>query len=760
MVLSSGFPSAPGGYSRRGRGLSGIASTDAQGFHARVISAAAIQRLKLGPEDLKKRFDLSADGGVGEKEQKLINRWRARAQAGMDWNWRQHQVYLAIDRAWDAGFYQSTQTLIGFIKDLSQSKNEAEAITVAKRWQMTHLLSPDRDPKTGAPTGKTSLSLPVFFEIILSLARSYTLMRVGRLAQERRQVPLFKYEPAIPSPEDRARTELLNARVDRMAREFGYGAVQDQAIQYTGMYGHQLMFPGEEWYVENGLDTGDKPKVQREGLRYELPHPSRSYFDLDFPLRTFNDDSGCRYGGYWRVTTWGSLRSQASWWNLDKVKAGSNSRLENSDWNLFFQTTGQCRMAGGTCGTGGPTQAAFSPLDRQKLIDSQFYGVSNDCDDQPCWVTEHFEKVNLKRDLDDKLPDVTVWMRVVLAGDDTPLYVAVLPARPVTAWLWEPVDGRAVQQGMVMDVMPYQDHASNIVSQGILSLEQNLANVTLYDSDIVDPQDVDRDLRNPNRALYRRLNFWSFSGRKIQRQEGGLDGAFRTFRFPLANLGDHLGMLNQLLGLCERVIGMSAQELGGTASHEQSSKEIQVLHQSTAARVETIGANLDRAIAAWKEQIAAYLFQFGTLEAYKEMNPEWDEAFVKKLGFRIEGGKVHAPLDKIQVDTFVSDRDGPSRVRWQEVGNQMATLAGAVGRSVPPEQVVPLLNMALEAMQLPPDFRLKETQPPPSSSDDIKEWVVEQFKQLAPQIKDYVARSIEESVPAVRPPIPMPSLSG
>src|SRR5262245_22240935 len=120
-----------------------------------MITYAALKALKLMPEDLKKRF--GEDKVRTEKEERLWKRWQPRAQSGYAFNLAHYRLYLALDRAYNVPFYQTTQTLLGFLKDLVEAKNQATAMQAVKAWNMTHLLSPDIDPKTGQPTGESKL---------------------------------------------------------------------------------------------------------------------------------------------------------------------------------------------------------------------------------------------------------------------------------------------------------------------------------------------------------------------------------------------------------------------------------------------------------------------------------------------------------------------------------------------------------------------------------------------------------------------------
>ena len=712
------------------------------------MTSAELSALGLDPLSLKARFDTDK---LGEVEQRLVRRWKNRVEAGRQWNLRHWRVYHAVDRAWDSDFYQAPNTMISLLKEVADSKNEKEALEVASRLQMTHLIVPDIDGKTGKPTGKKRLSIPTFYEIIIALARNYTLMRVSRLATERLQVPLFKYEPAMSTELNKARAEVLTQRVDAMARDYGYGATLDQAIQYAGMYGHQLQFVAEEWHRSNRLTTVIDPvtgqavlgqELAKEGLRFNLPHPSRTYFDLDFPLWTLNTDTGCRYAGYWSVTTYGALRQNSQWWNIQRIHHSRS--IGSPEWRLYFETTGQCRMALGP----GAFQAGGT-LDRMFQTETGFYANSED--DVPVWTSEHFELINLRADFGEQYPDVDVWFRVVLASDDTPIYVTPLPDRPATAWLWEPTDNRAIQAGMMLAVIPFQDHVTNLFTQSILSAKQNLANVTLFDNTVVDPARVREDLMNPNETLYRKLNFWEVHGGNLKAMQANLDQVFRSYKFPPQDVGQHLQIIGQLLSMLERVLGMSAQEVGSYASHEQSAEEVRTIHTNTGHRYEHIASWLDRAIEAWKAQLYSYLMAFGSLDAYAYISPEL-VAQISKAGFQLidegpKGVQVKAPIGALRVEQFIAQRDGPNRVPGVQLGSQMVQLittflaSPATQQLFGPDVLVRMLNNAFELLGMPRNFRLDPQQAQAGMVTQFQQYLQEQLQNFAGQAKQYVDES-------------------
>lgn len=697
-----------------------------------MLSDSDLVNLKLDRASLRARFDRDRSE-MTPAEQRLVDRWKQRAQGGRDFNLLHYKVFLAIDRALDSDFYQTTQTLMGLLKDLADTKDQEAAVSVVNTWGMPHLLTPDIDPKTGLATGKKILSLPALCQVVVSLARSYTQNRVARIVNERTSVPLFKYEPAFATDENRLACEVLTQAVDQISRNFGYAHILAQAVQAAVSYGQQFMFIGEEWCSKRG----------REGLRYVLPHPNRTYYDTAFPTATLNTETGVRYCGYWEVTNYGTMRTQSGYWNRDRIRM--SYKTMDTELSVYLQTTGACSLAHWPTAAPG---AFVSQLDREAGNELNF--LTSAQDDYPVFKTEHFELVNPRLDFDDPtMPDQDYWFRVVLASDDTPLYVACLPGRPATVVQYEPSDNRVIQSGLTLQVLPYQDHVTNLMTQGILSIKQNLSNLNLVDADAVNENEFKSLVANNNEALYRKLNFMFFSSREMAKRGAAPNAFVFPNRFTPQDIGGHLTMIQQLLSILERVTGISAQEIGSFASHEQSAEEIRMIHSSTSQRYEFVAANVDRAIEAWKAQLYQFWTAKGKADSLAMVSPELipmaQEAGYLIKGQGPKGALIQVPAGRIRVESFVAQRDGPNRVSWTEIGSSMLQLLTTVSAS--PDimaasggKFIKLLNMAFEALGMPRGFRLDE---PPEATPDIQGYITQQLQAFAEQTKGFVREELQ-----------------
>lgn len=720
-------------------------------------SKAVLAKHGITDEKLKKLFTsatypISAAGqiaGASDELARLIRRIRTRVQDGQANNFNGYKLYYAIDQAWDVPFKQVKETLL---QTFDVDEYTTDVLDKAKAFGYTHLIYDITDDKTGKSTGKKGMNLPTFFKIFVPLVRAYVTIRAAKLTADRNLTPYFKFEPTRNTPLNRARCEVITDRIEVMATQMGYRDIGRQAILKTLLYGVQLMFPQEEWWKEEQENENGDTVIIREGLRYHLPHPTRTYWDQSHPLSSFNSDTGCEYAGYWRVRRFGDVRNNTNLWNTDKI-AWHSSDLRN-DNSIYFKTV----LSG--CTLSFPQSlTAWNSLDREQNIENRFY--SSDFDDSAVVISEHFERLIPKKNgLGDY--EHPVWFRFVVGGDGTILYAAPLPPQPVTFWGYDPEESRYIQTPMSLEVLPFQDEVSNLLSQALLSVRQNLANLTFVDSDIVDEKHL-AEVENLGERWFRKLNFLRFSGRKSRTAQQDVRFAFGSVKFPQLDVPGILNTINAVLNVLERVLVMSAQEVAGQASHEQSAEEIQNIKQSTSTRLYYTAMQIDRAFDTWKRQLYTYLMAFGAEEIYSQLSndPAYTPELLDGLGFtvvhRAESMQakhlVHIKESKkaLQLEYFSSTRDGNDRINNVTLAQAMiqmltTTLSNPMmAQVIGPEQAIILMNQVLEEMGLPRDFKLRVI-PQGMPPEQMQQWVQEQLVELTKQVKQFVEQGQQQAI--------------
>jgi hypothetical protein len=724
-----------------------------------LVSLKVLAAKGITDESLRKKFEgvqypfSGALVGIASDDiTRLAYRVRTRVQDGILNNFRTYKIFHAIDQAWDVPFKQVSPTLM---QSLAEHKFDESVLNAATEWGYTHLIQDDIDEKTGKPTGKKKFSVPTFFNVFIPLVRAYVLIRAAKLTGDRALVPYFKYEPVRSTAINRARCEIITDRIQVMSTQMGYPDIGRQAILRMLLYGAQLMFIQEEWWKDEqeqfkgGSEEEFETVLSREGLRYHLPHPSRTYWDQAHPLSSLNTNTGMEFCGYWRVHRFRDVRLNMHLWNTDKI-VFNNVDLRR-DQAVFFNTVyGSCTLQFPQSCT-----AAWQSLDREDNLRNRFY--TSDFDDSAVVLTEHFELLNPKRDgLGDY--DHNVWFRFVTGGDGTILYCSPLPGTPATYWGYDPDEARYLNSSLALEVLPFQDQVSNLLTQALLSVKQNLANLTFVDSDILDEESI-KKLENTGEGWFRKLNFFRFSGRKTRAAQQDVRYAFGSVRFPQLDVPALFNAINAVLGILERALVMSAQEIAGQATHEQSKQEIIGVQASSSSRLEYTAGMVDRAWDGWKHQLYTYLMAFGAEETYAQLSqdPVYTPELLSMLGFTVEhkatrhGDKhlVKGNLSALQIEYFSSTRDGEQRTNDTTVATamlQMLTTAlqnPMIAQTIGPEQSIMLVNEVLEQMGLPKDFKLRPM-PPQVPPEQQQQMMAEQFKQLSQQVQQFVKQNQQE----------------
>ena len=692
-------------------------------------------------EKLKAIF--APEGGqLSENANRIMNRVRARIQDGRQRNYTDANLFYAIDRLVETPFRQASLALIQGLSDFKDEKNTDK---IAKDFGLTHLLFDEMDPKTKKPTGKKVLNVPALFEIAIPLAGAMAQIRAARLTNDRMQVPLFKYAPQFSTPDDVRRGEVITSRVEIASDQLGYRNTMRQVILKTCQYGRQLKFIQEEWWTEKQYKgTQPEPQIIREGLRYRLPHPSWTYYDLDYPASTINTNSGMRFCGHWMIRKYGDLCDDPLLWNTTRIKMGAE------DWrsqNVSFYAT-----ALNGCTLAPPcTFAAYKTLITQENITPFFNSTLADAG---VFLNHHFEKMNPKTEgIGDY--DGEVWFRFLVANDCTPLWVAPLPAPPATYWGYDSDDSRMYDASVVQQAAPYEFWVGNLLTQQLLSIKANLANLTFYNEDFVTQEVVDA-LQNHGEKYYRRPNFFPLSGKYLQRLRSGsasMEDSFYSAKFPKSDTNTIPATISMVLTLMERLLGISAQESGTQGSHQQSAEEMRVITSSTGTRVEYTNLGIDDGVTAWKRQLYDYMMAYGSESFYGYVTAEGTtEADLTRLGFTVVATgddkiKVKGNKTAIELDLFSSVRDGKDRVNPIEIGQQMVQLlapfAPKLAMAMPPGDIAKMFNGVLNMFDLPRDWRI------PTNLEDqgalaSEEWVVQQITGLGQKISQMIGQTNEQ----------------
>lgn len=733
----------------------------------------------------------------------MIHRIRSRIQEGMSRNFSEYKLFFALDQAWNTPFRQVTPTLVQ--QFLEGNPSEETCAKAAADWGLTHLIEERTDPKTGQKV--KAFSLPTFYHIFVPLVRAYVTIRWAKIMNDRRVTPMFKYEPAKMTAFTSAICEALTDCVQVMSNQYGYYDVMKQAVLKMLHYSRCIQFPRTEWHSQEQRKKADASDVSAgavksdsddakasvgdeitvvntEGIYYHLPHPTRTFYDLAHGPYTLNYGThGCEYVGHWRIMRYREI-IEGNYWNKDRIALGTADLI--GQHSLFFNSVyTACTLTMPTVSQvkkpDGPQIAAeiglgTSSTDRERQIANLYYGV--DKGDQGVLVTEYFERL-IPKDNGMGTYDQPVWFRFVVAGDGaTILYAAPLPySSPVVYYGYDADESRSLNASLSLEVLPFQDHFSNLLTQIILTCKQNLANLTFLDEDQLMTGDenqrstarntIDR-INNMGEGLYRTLNIFPYSSRKMQRMQlgraGGIPDVAQSFNLPKGNVQELTGVLREMLDILERVLVMSSQEIAQAASHELRVDEVRNIAASTSSRLQFTTTPVDIAASAWMRQLYEGKMAYGDPYIWVHLPTEiqLSEKQLEALGFTFHHEELRTSRDRFRIArvktkntalplwTFATTRDVADRMDNGKLAQQMLLYLNNVlnnpmlAQAMGPDQAIQWMNYIGKLAGFPADATMRNTGP--STLQEQQMQAQEQMKQMMAMIMPEVQKEMQSEL--------------
>ena len=733
-----------------------------------ILNTAFEKKIGYSPEKLRKLFENdqwtplkeARTGGPqgtqyvvpdpGTPIGRLKNRITALIRDGRFNNFRDYRYFAAIDLAYNIPMSQTTPTLI---RSLYERGAEGSPEQTVKDWGLseTDLFNDvEMTDAAGAVVKKKKLNTQVFYKIFIPLVKAYTTIRLAKIYNDRNQYPFLKFEPVHYTEQGRMQCEAVTNLVQEMAADYGFPAVLRQVILGKLLYGQQFMFPSEVWHVEKQKDDEGKEYVEREGLRYQLPHPSRVIWDYQQRISSFNSDTGSEYAAHWRVMKFGDVERNPNYWNKSRVSYGTNWFDMGIAAN-FFTEVYPCveRIYDDITMPWNTNDAAC----RERMM--AFYNTSDN--ERPVFVTDLFIKL---RPCDWGLSDYEypIWNRFVVASDCDVIWAEPIPYRPVLVDLYDPQEMQYRQSSLALEIIPFQDHLSNVLSQVLLSIKSNLAKIVMYDEAQVDIT-VAKDMKTEQRS-FSSLQFIPFDSREAKVMQVDPTKAFVPISFPQQNTSEQMQAINTVVSVLERLLGMSSQELGAPASHEQTATESRIINTSTSTRIDYTASLTDEFIDAWKCQIftAARNFCDDDFLTTVTATDAQSMAVLQQMdGFEIIGSRegratIKGKWSRLDYHALVSSRDALQRVNQPGVAQVMIqSIQPAIPLILKANGAKALLTLLQQIAALagcPKDFRFDNLPPLPPEAPDPLQGLKEQvnFKDLPDDAKaaflSYLFKSI------------------
>tara|TARA_B100000963_G_scaffold155642_1_gene135506 strand:+ start:1211 stop:3475 length:2265 start_codon:yes stop_codon:yes gene_type:complete len=611
----------------------------------------------------------SADYAIRERMQDLV---QSRIHEGIYHSCRNHSLYLAVDLAWDSlPINKFTIPLLQYAQGKINIKTCAEKLEDIDPNLKDQFVEYDEENNI------RDISLTRIYEVSVSLIRSYITRRVAaQVSRFSNLYPYFKYAPRGTDMPSKIRAEVLSQRVEIMCEQFDYRHTFAQAIRNMFMYGFTVLFPAEAWTREvhwrktkNAIGEDDMESyVEREGVYFVNPHPTRCIYDNARPLQSINSDLGPSWIGYWDIVRYGSVRENPEYWNMDEITYTNSLQGIVNAYRDFFDFYYDPKILA------FPTMKDDFPFQNERVSHTGIYAGEDQ--DKGMFLSTMFMKVNPKAEGLGDYP-FDCWLKLVVASDETVVYAEWLPSLPAIYGGINQNDDRMANCSMAHDLMPYQDQMNNIIYAMLHHMKVSMFKILTIDQDALD-DDVREYLVDSlaEDTFYQKPKAMFYSGAKAA--DLGIDtkniiNVVDVSRELSQGISQSLQSLFQLLNLVERLMILSPQELGQAAQREISATEVSEITNSTNTIYAFISEGIDEMRAAAKKMLYEHLISCSTTDFNVPVKQRFTPQSIREAGLEIEdtgdqdempkGRNIIGSPQNLVHEYLFSARDGSERQR-------------------------------------------------------------------------------------------------
>lgn len=714
---------------------------------AKKMDAAALKQVRRNIE-------------LREKFEKQIADW---LQEHIAYSLANHAKYSAVDMAWDAAPIQKTMLpLMQYAQgriDLVQAERAVKDLPNGERYL--------RRNKEGRVAG---IDLPKFTEVNINLIRSVITRRVAAQAVKYNKLwPYFKYEPRDQTQVGKLRADMLSQRVDIMADQFDYRHFQTQLIRDMFLYARSVAFPRAYWERETQLvrrdvaeefeaDTGKIPKdvkIVKEGIAWMNPHPSRLFYDNNYPLTSLNCDIGCEFAGFWDVMRWGDIANNAAYFNRKSVSFTTGMANWFGTYASYFNQY---------------FTAIVPPAGQQEAHDNdrknQVGLMVGQAENVSTIFTHLWVKVRPENWGWGKYPH-KVWVHLKVAGDNTVVYAKICPSSPAAVFSYNENDSRLLNISLAHELMPFQDQLSNLFSQLLETAKADLFAVAVLNTDAFPDTEEGKKVRAAFEGVmrgqdyYASMNLLQVSFQKMQQLGINIDNVFKVTRSaPNTAISAIFNSISQVLAMADRLMVMSPHEQGQAASHEISATESMQISNTTDNVYDFISAAIDEGRAAQKRIIFDSLMACGDDDVELPVAARYTAATITKAGFTPQAQDGDDPVGyqtvsgskrKLVHDYTFTSRDGGDRAAgqqsatvlvqlFQSLGSLQPEVQNAIFSAMGKEKVFEIINEVFRMTDAGVDLKLELK---PGDSDELMlsqdQQVMEALQRMAQSVQNDAA---------------------
>lgn len=712
-----------------------------------MIYPTTFEKYKCDSKSLKSFFE---DEKAGADSTSNLGRLKAllreRIMDGMDRSLADYRTWAAVDLAYDAPFHQLTPTIVRALT--SGRYNQEEFDAAIKGWGLTEnqlfCCTTENGKEVKKPNWETITTT------LIPFVRAYLTVRLAAIYNDRNLTPLLKYEPLYSTTKDKLRCQLITALVQRICTTMGYSTVLQRMIMNPLLYSVGLMFPMEPWFKEVQEDENGNNVVVKQGIRYALPHVTRTFYDLEYPLASLNTDTGVTFAGYWTIQRYASIANNPLFWNRDKISCGYNWFYPDTNVYTYFKQIAPCQM--------DLPKGCYNNRMTDREASAVYYTMEGD-QDKAVFVTMLFMKLIPKEWGMGEYPH-PVWFRFFVASDDTVIHCEPYSYAPVRVAQYDPDQNRAKNSSLALEIVPFQDMGSNIITQLALTMRKNLTSIMFYDRNLNVGNQIEEYTKRSNWA-YRGIATIAYdsSRQRMSNTSPTPSQAFHDINFGQHDTTQQFSAINTVIALLERCLVISPQEIGASASHQQSKAEVVIINSNTSNRVAYTASFFDETIEAWKSQLYDALIAYAPEDFVAEVvldNPEWVKV-AQEMGFEVETTDdsrrvvIRGKKEHLKLEGFASTRDGPDRGNDKESATAMFQAIQSINQNpmvaqiADPESILEATTEAAKMAGAPDDFKIR-TKREAVVTQQVADKVTEASQQIMAQVNETVTKPAAEAV--------------
>lgn len=586
-----------------------------------------------------------------------VRRWwerrlMGRIQQGLYRNAQNFNKWAAIDLAYaSTPIHPMTLPLMrvaqGFIS-IEDCQKQIGALSSCARDQ---LFEKDAEGKL------TGVKAPQLVEVSHNLVHSLVTRRVAAISTEiAQQYPLMEFNPFSNSQEGKLRGDVMTQLGEQMAGAYGYRHDAEASIRDASLYSQSIKFKANAWHTEqqtlpkkqtteevqsgaSGIgqpaETEYERQIIREGVVFTLPHPSRVYYDITQPVARINYDTGPQFVGHWEVVRIGDLQDNPLYYNKQVVVFDPVLYRWFVSQYAYFAQYFPDRMVAPLPPQGNAGRMA---LTNDRIAQIGVNAMSRY--DMSTTISYHYERV-IPKDVGFGTYEDPVWIRFVVAGMKTVIYAEIVGSMPASINAYNTSDNLLVSPSFAMQVLPYQEQISNLLTQLLRIQYQGLVRIWTLNTHGMKKEDIEKVEHALQYPDYNSAKDVIISYDAALLEARGQDP--NTIRTKLEQIKvetrdkvtEIFQSIIQLLSIAERLLFFSPQELGQVSPRTITASEAKMVNTTTLGIRDFHLVGIKQQLDADKRIIHDSYMAFGSDELEVPVAERYDPAVVQRAGFDI-----------------------------------------------------------------------------------------------------------------------------